>query len=87
VRDADRLGDGDQKYQKECDQYVGFKTDKVAAQSDYTEHEQEDLREVDIDKDRHEGENQDRAEGEKPDGRRQGTGSVEALWPESEARR
>jgi len=42
-----------------------FKTDNIAAQSNYTEHEEEDLREVDIDWGRHEGENQDRAEGEK----------------------
>jgi hypothetical protein len=67
VRDTNRLSCSYQEYQKERGEYVCFKANKIAAQSNRAKYEQEDLREVDIDENRHEGKNQHRAEGKYPD--------------------
>jgi hypothetical protein len=65
---ADCLRDGDQKNQEYSCEYACFDANQIAAQRDSAKREKEDLREIDIDQDRHKGENQNRAESEKPDG-------------------
>jgi hypothetical protein len=67
VRDTDLLRDGDQEYQKECAEHVGFKTNEIAGQSNDAKHEQENLRKIDMDDNRHKRQNQHGAEGEKSD--------------------